>query len=223
MIYLGTGFAPSGWNTGHGSFAFDQKIFPDPELMFHQMHDEDFRVVLHVLGAPHDLMVASRITLPIRTMPRTTGAITSRPSPPASTDGGSTMATNSSPRPASRATACTGKAHSSSARHARPFSIQRNGYAGLQQYGFLWSGDVNSAWQTLRVQIANGLNTALSGIPYWGTDTGGFFSTKELTAELYVPLVSVQRILSTLSLARPYLDAAPPLGLGSRRSRPRRR
>jgi alpha-glucosidase/alpha-D-xyloside xylohydrolase len=30
------------------------------------------------------------------------------------------------------------------------------------------------------------LNTGLSGIPYWGTDTGGFFSTKELTAELYV-------------------------------------
>ena len=52
MIYLGTGFAPSGWNTGHGSFAFNQKIFPDPETMFHQMHDEDFRVVLHVLGAP---------------------------------------------------------------------------------------------------------------------------------------------------------------------------
>jgi alpha-glucosidase/alpha-D-xyloside xylohydrolase len=70
--------------------------------------------------------------------------------------------------------------------NARPFSIQRNGYAGLQQYGFLWSGDVNSAWQTLKTQIAAGLNTGLSGIPYWGTDTGGFFSTKELTAELYV-------------------------------------
>lgn len=55
MIYLGTGFAPSGWNTGHGSFAFSQKIFPDPEVMFQQMHDEGFRVVLHVLGAPHDL------------------------------------------------------------------------------------------------------------------------------------------------------------------------
>ena len=55
MIYLGTGFAPSGWNTGHGSFAFDRAIFPDPEAMFHEMHDEGFRVVLHVLGAPHDL------------------------------------------------------------------------------------------------------------------------------------------------------------------------
>ena len=70
--------------------------------------------------------------------------------------------------------------------NVRPFSIQRNGYAGLQRYGFLWSGDTNSSWQTLRVQIADGLNTGLSGIPYWGTDTGGFFSTIELTAELYV-------------------------------------
>ena len=50
---------------------------------------------------------------------------------------------------------------------------------------FMWSGDTNSSWQTLRAQIADGLNTGLSGIPYWGTDTGGFFSTKELTAELY--------------------------------------
>ena len=29
LIYLGTGFCPSGWNTGHGSFAFpNQAVFP---------------------------------------------------------------------------------------------------------------------------------------------------------------------------------------------------
>src|SRR5262249_22150519 len=55
MIYLGTGFAPSGWNTGHGSFAFNQRIFPDPAVMFREMHSQDMRVVLHVLGVPHDL------------------------------------------------------------------------------------------------------------------------------------------------------------------------
>ena len=30
VIYLGTGFCPSGWNTGHGSFIFNEKVFPDP-------------------------------------------------------------------------------------------------------------------------------------------------------------------------------------------------
>jgi alpha-glucosidase/alpha-D-xyloside xylohydrolase len=31
-----------------------------------------------------------------------------------------------------------------------------------------------------------GLNAGVSGIPYWGTDIGGFWSTSELTGELYV-------------------------------------
>ncbi len=30
------------------------------------------------------------------------------------------------------------------------------------------------------------INTGLSGLPYWGSDTGGFVPTKELTGELYV-------------------------------------
>jgi alpha-glucosidase/alpha-D-xyloside xylohydrolase len=55
MVYLGTGYAPSGWNTGPASFAFNQKIFPDPEVMFREMHDEGFRVALHVLGTPHHI------------------------------------------------------------------------------------------------------------------------------------------------------------------------
>ncbi|HZW31579.1 MAG TPA: TIM-barrel domain-containing protein [Isosphaeraceae bacterium] len=30
LIYLGTGFCPSGWNTGHGSFTFNPPVFPNP-------------------------------------------------------------------------------------------------------------------------------------------------------------------------------------------------
>jgi alpha-glucosidase/alpha-D-xyloside xylohydrolase len=70
---------------------------------------------------------------------------------------------------------------------ARPYALHRNGYAGMQRYGaFLWSGDVRSTWETLRTHVPIAINTALSGIPYWGTDTGGFVPTKELTGELYV-------------------------------------
>ena len=47
-------------------------------------------------------------------------------------------------------------------------------------------GDVNSQWETLRNHIPIAVNTGLTGIPYWGTDIGGFVPTKELTGELYV-------------------------------------
>jgi alpha-glucosidase/alpha-D-xyloside xylohydrolase len=68
----------------------------------------------------------------------------------------------------------------------RPFALHRNGYAGLQRYGWLWSGDTQSRWETLKAQIMDGISVGLSGIPYWGSDTGGFVPTRELTPELFV-------------------------------------
>jgi alpha-glucosidase (family GH31 glycosyl hydrolase) len=69
----------------------------------------------------------------------------------------------------------------------RPFALHRNGHAGMQRYAaFLWSGDVYSTWETLRTHVAVAINTGLSGIPYWGTDIGGFVPTKEYTGELHV-------------------------------------
>jgi alpha-glucosidase (family GH31 glycosyl hydrolase) len=57
----------------------------------------------------------------------------------------------------------------------------------MQRYaGFLWSGDVHSLWATLRIHVQVAVNTGLSGIPYWGTDIGGFVPTKDLTGELYI-------------------------------------
>ena len=68
----------------------------------------------------------------------------------------------------------------------RPFALHRNGYAGMQRYGWLWSGDIDSTWQTLATQVPVGINCGLTGIPYWGTDIGGFVTTPELTGELFV-------------------------------------
>jgi alpha-glucosidase (family GH31 glycosyl hydrolase) len=69
----------------------------------------------------------------------------------------------------------------------RPFALHRNGAAGMQRYGaFLWSGDVYSTWETLRTHVPVAVNTGLSGIPYWGTDIGGFVPTAEYTGELHV-------------------------------------
>src|SRR5262249_56717470 len=51
---------------------------------------------------------------------------------------------------------------------------------------FFCLGDVYSTWETLRAHVPIAINTGLTGIPYWGTDTGGFVPTRELTGELYV-------------------------------------
>src|SRR5262245_46639701 len=57
----------------------------------------------------------------------------------------------------------------------------------MQRFGaFLWSGDVYSTWETLQAHVPIAINTGLSGIPYWGTDIGGFVPTKEYTGELHV-------------------------------------
>ncbi|PHV69642.1 glycoside hydrolase [Sporanaerobium hydrogeniformans] len=59
----------------------------------------------------------------------------------------------------------------------RVVNLTRSGYASSQQYGtILWSGDICATWETLKKQIREGLNFALSGMPYWTLDIGAFFT-----------------------------------------------
>jgi alpha-glucosidase len=68
----------------------------------------------------------------------------------------------------------------------RPFMLCRSGGAGMQRFGAAcWSGDVNNDFATLEAQVPLGLNTGLSGVPYWGSDVGGFFHSTPETGELY--------------------------------------
>lgn len=54
--------------------------------------------------------------------------------------------------------------------------LSRNGYLGQQRYAAaVWSGDIRGDWLTLARQIRAGLNYSITGLPYWTTDTGGFF------------------------------------------------
>lgn len=51
----------------------------------------------------------------------------------------------------------------------------RSSWVGSQRHGvILWSGDVWSDWDSLRGQVAAGLNAGLSGLAWWTTDIGGF-------------------------------------------------
>lgn len=54
-------------------------------------------------------------------------------------------------------------------------NLLRCAWAGSQKYGALvWSGDIASSFDSMRNQLAAGLNMGLAGIPWWTTDIGGF-------------------------------------------------
>ena len=56
-----------------------------------------------------------------------------------------------------------------------PLLLCRSAWAGSQRYGAaVWSGDIASTFEALAKQIPAGLNIAISGIPWWTTDIGGF-------------------------------------------------
>jgi alpha-glucosidase (family GH31 glycosyl hydrolase) len=201
LIYLGTDFTPSGWNTHNGEFSWNPKNFPDPAGAITELHDLHYKVVLHTVIEGKHL----------------TGTVTdgcATPEPSGRTPDGQW--------PDERSVGCywphhkglfdlgidgcwpdQGDGFDPSSRlnrirmywqgsqlwrpNERPYALHRNGYAGMARYGaFLWSGDVYSTWETLRTHVPVGINTGLSGIPYWGTDIGGFVPTPEFTGELYV-------------------------------------
>jgi alpha-D-xyloside xylohydrolase len=59
----------------------------------------------------------------------------------------------------------------------RVFILTRSAYAGQQRNAAVsWSGDIQGNWAMFARQIPAGLNFCVSGIPYWNTDIGGFFS-----------------------------------------------
>ncbi len=203
LIYLGTEFTPSGWNTRNGEFAWKKENFPEPKKAIDELHAQHFKVVLHAV-------IEGR---------RMSGAVSDPCTPDKAVPSGRTPDDR---WPEDRAVPCYWPYHkpvydlgvdgwwpdqgdgldaaSRLARirmywegpqlwrpNERPFALHRNGSPGMQRYGaFLWSGDVYSTWETLKTHVPVAVNTGLSGIPFWGTDIGGFVPTPEYTGELHV-------------------------------------
>ena len=191
LIYLGTGFCPSGWNTENGSFAWNSKVFPDPKEILDELHKDHFRAVFHVVILSGKLSGTARDACELSRFDEEQASCywdAHRKDFALGIDGwwpdeGDPLDV------ASRLTRnrMYWEGPQLDRPNERPYALHRNGYAGMQRYGsFLWSGDVSSTWETLKTHIPIAINTALSGIPYWGTDIGGFVPTKEFTAELYV-------------------------------------
>jgi alpha-glucosidase/alpha-D-xyloside xylohydrolase len=203
LIYLGTEFTPSGWNTRNGEFGWKAENFPDPKSFIERCHAEHYKVVLHIVIEGQ----------------RMSGTVAESCTPDKAVPSGRTPDDR---WPPDRAVPCYWPYHkplmdlgvdgwwpdqgdgldepSRLARirmywegtqlyrpGERPFALHRNGSPGMQRYGaFLWSGDVYTTWETLKTHVPVAINTGLSGIPFWGTDIGGFVPTAEYTGELHV-------------------------------------
>ena len=189
LIYLGTGFCPSGWNTGHGSFTFNDHVFPDPAQMIEEFHEEGFKVVLHVVPQIKDLHGTVNDTGLSAEDPQDAAHYWAEHIPDfrLGVDGWwpdeGDWLTESACLVRNR---MYWEGCQKERANVRPYALHRNGYAGMERYGWLWSGDIDSTWEALATQVSVGINTGLSGMPFWGTDTGGFVTTPELTGELYV-------------------------------------
>jgi len=69
-------------------------------------------------------------------------------------------------------------------------NLIRCAWAGSQKYGALvWSGDIHSSFDSLRDQIAAGLNMGIAGIPWWTTDIGGFHGGYAAEEEFHEVLI----------------------------------
>lgn len=202
MIYLGTDFCPNGWNTHNGEFTWNLKPFPDPKRTIDELHGQNFKVVLHIVLEGHRL--SGTVADPCTSPPLPSGRTADNHWPPDRQvscywpvhkplldlgidgwwpDQGDGL--DASSRLARNRMYFEG--HQVYRPNERVYALHRNAYAGMQRYAaFLWSGDVQSRWETLQNHIPIGINSGLSGIPYWGSDIGGFVPTQEYTGELYV-------------------------------------
>ena len=194
VIYLGTGFCPAGWNEPQPSFEFNKKIFSnDAKDFVSKLHDRDVKVILHMVPWDRDKLPTLQGTIPpkqgeiqdashiLNYWNQHTDLINK------GVDGfwpdeGDWF--NLFERIKRHQMYYQGALYTTP--NVRPWSLQRNGYPGIAQWGgWVWSGDTESSWKTLEGQIAVGINYSLSIGPYWGSDIGGFYSNHELTGELY--------------------------------------
>jgi alpha-glucosidase/alpha-D-xyloside xylohydrolase len=197
VIYLGTGFTPTGWNTRQPSHDFNPRVFErDPKEVLDDIEARNTKVVVHIHPWHADRLPTLHGNIP----PKEGETLDASHIlnywkehvhlVEAGVDGwwpdeGDRF--NLFERIKRHQLYYQGPLFTQP--NLRPWSLHRNGHLGVAQWGgWVWSGDTQAAWKTLEGQIAVGLNHSLSIGPYWGSDTGGFYTgvnPPELTGELY--------------------------------------
>jgi len=71
----------------------------------------------------------------------------------------------------------------------RPFNLTRSGYAGIQRYAAMWTGDNVSTDEHMMLGIRLVNSLGLSGVAYAGYDTGGFVG--EASSRLFARWISI--------------------------------
>lgn len=66
----------------------------------------------------------------------------------------------------------------------RPFVLTRSGYAGIQRFAAVWTGDNSSCWEHLSDALNQVIGLGLGGVAFAGADVGGFLD--HATPELFV-------------------------------------
>jgi alpha-glucosidase len=109
------------------------------------------------------------------------------------------------------------------ARHrpdARPWILSRSGWVGLPRYAWHWTGDSESNWWSLRQTLRIVLSLGLSGIPYTGSDIGGFGGIMPQTelmirwfqAQAFLPFFRIHSAFFT-QRREPWCFGEEPLGI----------
>ncbi|MCU0550722.1 MAG: DUF4968 domain-containing protein [Leptolyngbya sp. Prado105] len=74
-------------------------------------------------------------------------------------------------------------------RNQRSFVLTRSGFAGIQRWSAVWTGDNQSLWEHLEMSLPMLMNLGLSGVGFVGADIGGFAGNA--TAELFARWMQV--------------------------------
>ncbi|MBW0177279.1 TIM-barrel domain-containing protein [Sediminibacterium sp.] len=195
VIYLGTGFTPRGWNKMQPSFEFNPEVFKrDPQKVLNEFHKNKVKVVLHMVPWDRDELPTLYGSIPARKEESTHSlshiANYWKQHEPLVNMGVDAFWPDEGDwfnlHERIKRHQLYYQGHLSTNPNQRPWSLHRNGYPGIAQWGgWVWSGDTESSWKTLEAQIAVGINYSLSIAPFWGSDIGGFYPAEDYSGEMY--------------------------------------
>ena len=179
LIYLGTGYAPNGWNTTQPSFAWNTTTFPNPAQNTDSLHKMHFKISLHEIPGTTTVLQGHIPAQAGETVDNTHISTywNQHRAPFALVDGwwpdegeGMTVASRMARY------RMYNEGPLSDRPNTRTFALHRTGAAGMTRYaGWIWTGDVFSQWKALAAHVSTGINTSMSLTPYHGFDIAGFF------------------------------------------------
>lgn len=195
VIYLGTGFTPRGWNKMQPSFEFNPEVFKrNPKTVLDAFHTNKVKVILHMVPWDRDALPTLYGSIPAK-KDASTNSLSHIANYWKQHEGLVKMGVDAfwpdegdwfNLHERIKRHQLYYQGHVSTNPNLRPWSLHRNGYPGIAQWGgWVWSGDTESSWKTLEAQIAVGINYSLSIAPFWGSDIGGFYPAEDYSGEMY--------------------------------------